>query len=386
MFLLEDQRRNQAQDVVADSRRQHVFVEAFMLQVDAVDLVVKFKPQEAALAAGFLQMRQFFPGLFQEVCPHLLGIASQVFVQQFVDFGQGCGAADRMAAEGTAVGTHGEGFGNIFAGADSSDWHAAAQGFGHRDDIRFDAVVHVGHDSPGAAPAALYFIEEEEQAFFIAQFAQAREKFFCCRMDTAFALYRFDHDADGVFRNGIFKGFQIVKFSIFEARRHGAETDLAGIVRLARSAHGTKGTAVEGFFCRDDFVFVGTKVFNAVFTGHLDHGFVGFCPRVLEEDLVHADGRANLFSQQGLRYCVRIVEGLHDVHALVDDGQDDFVVAAAGAVDGDTSVEIKVLCPVFIVDVHAFAAFCNHVEAFVRFNHVLVYFGFDFFFGQSYIA
>lgn len=37
--------------------------------------------------------------------PHLLGIAGQVFVQQFVDFGQSSGAADRMAAEGTAVGT-----------------------------------------------------------------------------------------------------------------------------------------------------------------------------------------------------------------------------------------------------------------------------------------
>ena len=82
MFLLEDQRRYQAQDVFADSCRQHVFVEAFMLQVDAVDLVVEFKPQEAALTAGFLQMRQFFAGLFQEVCPHLLGIAGQVFVQQ----------------------------------------------------------------------------------------------------------------------------------------------------------------------------------------------------------------------------------------------------------------------------------------------------------------
>ena len=205
-------------------------------------------------------------------------------------------------------------------------------------------------------------------------------------MDTAFALYRFDHDTDGVFRDGIFKGFQIIEFSIFEARRHGTETNLAGIVRLARSTHGTKGTAVEGFFCRDDFVFVGTKVFNAVFTGHLDHGFVSFCTRILEENLVHADGRADFFSQQGLRYCVRIIESLHDIHALVDDGQDDFIVTAAGAVDGDTSVEIKVRCPVFIVDVHAFAAFGNHVEAFVRFNHVLVYFGFDFFFGQSYIA
>ena len=291
-----------------------------------------------------------------------------------------------MAAEGTAVGTHGEGFGNVFAGADGSDRHAAAKGFRHGNDIRFDAVVHVGHDSTGTAPAALYFVQEEEQAFFIAQFAQACEEFFRCRMDTAFALYRFDHDADGVFRDGVFKGFQVVEFSIFEARCHGAETDLAGIVRLARSTHGTKGTAVEGFFCRDDFVFVGAKVFNAVFTSHLDHGFVGFCTGVLEENLVHADGRANLFSQQSLRDRVRIVEGLHDVHALVDDGQDDFIVTAAGTVDGDTSVEIKVRCAVFIVDVHAFAAFSDHVEAFIRFDHVLVYFGFDFFFGQSYIA
>ena len=205
-------------------------------------------------------------------------------------------------------------------------------------------------------------------------------------MDTAFALDRFDHDADGVFRDSIFKGFQIIECCIFEARCHGTEAELAGVVRLARRTHGTKGAAVEGFFCRDDFVFVGTKMFNAVFTGHLDHRFVGFCTGVLEEDLVHADGRANLFSEQCLRNRVRIVESLHDIHALVDDGQDDFIVAAACAVDGDACVEIKVRRAVFIVDVHAFAAFSDHVEAFVRFDHVFVYFCLDIFFCKSYIA
>ena len=117
------------------------------------------------------------------------------------------------------------------------------------------------------------------------------QKFLCCRMHTALALYRLDHDGDGVFGAGVLECLQIVVRRIGEAVGHRAEADLAAIARLAGRGHGTEGAAVEAHLCGDDMVLVRTVLLDTVFTGHLDHGLVGLGAGILEEDLVHADGR-----------------------------------------------------------------------------------------------
>ena len=144
----------------------------------------------------------------------------------------------------------------------------------------------------------------------------------------ACALHRLDHDGDRVFRAGILEGFEVVVRRIGEAVGHRAETDLAGVARLARRGHRAERAAVEAHLRRDDMVLVRAVVLDAVLARHLDHGLVGLGARALEENLVHADRRANLFRKECLRDRVRIVERLHDVSGLVLHGLSDFLKPA----------------------------------------------------------
>ena len=119
-------------------------------------------------------------------------------------------------------------------------------------------------------------------------------------------------------------------------------------------------------------ILVRAVFFNAVLAGHLDHGLVGLRAGVLEEDLVHADGGADLLGQQRLGDGVGVVEGVHDVLHLVDDGCDDLLVAVAGGVHRDARVEIQVGGAVLVIDVLLPGRLRHKVEALVGLDHVLV--------------
>ena len=278
-----------------------------------------------------------------------------------------------MAAEGRSVGAHCKGLGNLFRRADGADGHAAAEGLCHGNDIRLDAVVHEAHDGAGSAPAGLDFVDEEEHVVLIAELAQAGHEFLRCGMNAALALDGLDHDGDGVFGAGVLEGLEIVKGGVGEAVGHGTEAYLTGISGLAGRGHGTEGAAVEAFLCCYDVVAVGAVLLNAVLPGHLDHGFVGLGTGVLEEDLVHADRRADLFSQQGLGNRVGVIKCLHDVPGLIADGVYNSVVAVAEGVYGDAGVEVQVGRVVFVVHVHALCVIGNEIETLISFDHVLVY-------------
>ena len=353
-----------------------------MLDIDGVDGAVEFDADEQALATGLLDVRQLGK-LVDEVCADLLGIARQVAVDDFGDGGErGC-AADRVASKGGAVRSHGERLGHLFGGADGADRHTAAHGLGHGDDIGLDAIVHVGHERAGTAPTGLHFIEQQQDAFFVAELAQTLQEFPGCGVHTAFALHRLDHDADGVLGTCRLECLKIVERRIGEAFGHRPEADLACIVRLAGCGHGTEGAAVEAHLCGNDMVLVRTVLLDAVLARHLDHGLVCLGAGVLEEDLVHADRLADLLRQQRLRNGVRIVEGVHDVVHLILNGCDDLGVAAAGVVYRDACVKIEVRRAVFIIEIHALCGLCEEIKTLVGLDHVLVYFILDVLCGKS---
>ena len=358
--------------MLADGRDEQVTVEAAVLDVDAGDRVVELAADEQALAADFLDVRELGE-LLLEVLADLRGVAREVAVEQLVDLGERRGAADRMAAERRAVGAHREGLRDFLAGADGADRHAAAEGLRHGDDIRLDAVVHEAHDLARAAPARLHLVDEEEHAVLIAELPQADHEFLRCGMDAALALHRLEHDGDGVLRAGVLEGLEVVVGRVGEAVGHRAEADLAGVARLARRAHRAERAAVEAHLRGDDVVLVRAVVLDAVFARHLDHGLVGLGARALEEDLVHADRRADFLGEQRLRDRVRIVERLHDVSALILHGLDDLLVAVAGAVDGDACVEVEVRRAVLVVHVLILRRLGEEVETLVRLDHVLLY-------------
>ena len=237
--------------------------------------------------------------------------------------------------------------------------------------------MHVAHDLTRAAPARLDLIDQQQHALLVAGLAQADHELLRGRMDTSLALDRLDHDGDGVLRAGCLERLEIIVRRVGKAVRHRAEADLAGIARLARRRHRAERAAVEAHLRRDDVVAVRAVVLDAVLAGHLDHGLVGLGARALEEDLVHANRRADLLSQESLWNRVRIVERLHDLSSLFLDSLDDLLVAVAGTVDRNACVEVEIRRAVLIVHVLVLRRLGEEIETLIRLNHVFLHFCLD---------
>ena len=282
-----------------------------------------------------------------------------------------------MAAEGSSVRSRGKGFCYFSCCADCANRHSAAKTFCHGYDIRFDAVVHVRHYRTGSAPAGLYFINQKQHVVLITELPESLHELFRCRMNTAFALYRLNHDGDGVFGTCIFEGLQIIIRCVGESVGHRSESNLASVARLTGCRHGTEGSSMEAHLCGYDVVTVRAVFLDAVLSCHFDHGLVRLGTGVLIEDLVHADGLADFLSKQCLRDGVWIVEGMHDIVELLFCCSNNFRVSVSGVVYGDACVKVKIRRSVFVVHVHPLCGFCKEIETLVGLDHVLVYFVFD---------
>ena len=124
-------------------------------------------------------------------------------------------------------------------------------------------------------------------------------------------------------------------------------------------------------------VFMRPVGFNAVFSCHFDHGFIGFRARILIKDLVHSNGRTDLFRQKRLRYGIRIIEHLHQRSCLLLNRLHDLLIAVANGIDSNTCVEIEIRCVLFVIQIHTLCVVGNHVEPFIGFDHVLLCFLFE---------
>lgn len=135
-------------------------------------------------------------------------VGGEVFGDDGCDDGFGGGAGEGVAAVGRAVAAGAEEGGVFFGDPESADGEAAAHPFGPGDGIGDEAggdgVVAV--EVAGSAEAALDFVEEEEEVFFLSEGGEALEEFFCHDVDSAFALDGFEEEGDGLFAEGGFDG------------------------------------------------------------------------------------------------------------------------------------------------------------------------------------
>ena len=90
--------------------------------------------------------------------------------------------------------------GGLLLGEARADGKAAAQPLGRRHDVGLDAGPFMGEELAGAAHAALDLVEEQQQAVFVADGAQALQIFARGRAQAAFALHRLDQDRGGLAR------------------------------------------------------------------------------------------------------------------------------------------------------------------------------------------
>ena len=196
-------------------------------------------------------------------------------------------------------------------------------------------------------------------------------------MDTALALYRLYHNGNGIFRAGVFKSLKIIVRCVGKSVGHGAETNLASVSRLSGGGHGTKGSSMESHFCSYDMITVRTIFFDSVFSCHFDHGLICLCTGILEKDLIHSDGCADLFSKKSLGNGVRIVEGMHQCLRLVYHRFYYLLIAASCGVYCDTCIKIQIFFALLIVDILVFCTFCQKIHSLIGLDHIFVYFFLD---------
>ena len=280
----------------SDRCDQKFAIQAAVFYIYTTDRIIKFHTNQKSLMSYFFYMWKFFQ-FGCKVVTDFFRISCKISVKKFVNFCKCCRTAYRMSAKCSSVGTCRKCFCNFCCRTDCTDRHAAAKCFRHRNDIWFDSVVHIRHYCTGSAPSGLYLIDQKKHIILITEFTKSLHKFHCCRMYTAFSLYRLNHDCNGVFGTCIFKCLQIIIRCIRESVCHRSETNLASVSRLTGCGHGTEGSSMEAHLCSYDMVTVRSVFFYAIFTCHFDHRFVCFCTGVLIKDLVHADRLAHFLGK-----------------------------------------------------------------------------------------
>ena len=296
----------------SDSCDQKMSVKTTMFYIHSADSIIKFHTYQKSLVSYFFYMRKLLK-LSCKVIANLLCISSQISVQKLIHLSQCSCTAYRMSAECSSMGTCCESFCNLCCCTDGTDWHSTAQSLCHRYDIRFDTIIHIGHNSTCSAPSCLYFIDQKKHIVLITEFTKSLHEFHCCRMYATLALYRLNHNGNCVLCTCILESLKVIVRCIGETISHRSESNLASIPRLTCCRHGTKGSSMESHLCSYDMITVWTILFNTIFTGHFDHCLVSLCTRVLIENLVHSDCFTDLLSKQRLRDCVWIVECMHNI-------------------------------------------------------------------------
>src|SRR5260370_1061936 len=168
-----------------------------------------------------------------------------VFLDGF-DGGQGGSAGSGVTAEGSAESADAGGVHDFGAAGDRGDGHAAAEGFGHGDQISLDAEMFGGEPFAGAGEAGLHFVGNEENAALAADILQELEIIVRGNDEAAFA------------KNGL---------GNHRGNRFGGDGTLEGIFEMLR----------EGFGGSAFFSAIGISERNAVDVAgeRFEAGFIG---------------------------------------------------------------------------------------------------------------
>jgi hypothetical protein len=259
--------------------------------------------------------------------------------QHHVQHRVGGGGGQRIAAKGGAMAAGREVFRHRFAGQYGPHREAAGDALGRRDHIRLDARLLIGEQRAGAPHAALHFIERQQQAPFIAGGTQIAQESGGGDAYAALALYRLDHDAGGLRRDGVAHRVHVAERHMVEAVHRGAEAIEVFCVPGGRE-HGQRAameSAVEADHPRA-FRPPGGRHCAA---HHLDHALIGFRARIAEEHAVGKGRRYQALCQAlGLRHAIQVAH-MHHPPRLFGDGRNQPGMPVAERGGGDAGAEIE---------------------------------------------
>ena len=209
-----------------------------------------------------------------------------------------------------------EDVGGFGAGHHRADGHARTQALGQGHHIRQDARPLVGKPFPGAADAALHFVNHQQPVLRVAQGTYLAQVVGSHRVDAAFALDGLEEHGHqvGIAHGGIFQRGDVVQGHANETFHQGAKAFLDFFV--AGGAQGGDAAAMESTLVNNDF-----GAFNAFvvaeFAGHFQSRFVGFQAGVAKEHLAHPRQLNQLVGQLLLQGDVIVVAAVHHAAHLV---------------------------------------------------------------------
>ena len=210
-------------------------------------------------------------------------MGQQFRLHQFLHRGHAHGHRQGVAAVGRAVAAGRHAAGGLGRGQAGADREAAAQGLGHRHDVRIAGAVGplVGKQLARPAQAALDLIVDQQDAVFVAQLAQAAQAADRQRPRPALALHRLDDDRRGRGADGGLQRLVIAVGQVDEARHRRAEAlQIAGV---AGGVHRRQRPAVERAVETDDVDPLGLALGPVILARGLDRALDRLGPRVREE-------------------------------------------------------------------------------------------------------
>ena len=152
---------------------------------------------------------------------------------------------------------------------------AAADALGGGDNIRRDAVMHVGVQLAGSAVARLHLVYHEEDILFAGDLCRGLYEFFGEYVDAALALHALDQNAGDVPTGGdLFQLNDVVCLDVAEAGGQRLKQSVKMI--LPRGSECSQRPSVKTVFQRDDGVAVRALFLRRVFPCHFDGALVGF--------------------------------------------------------------------------------------------------------------
>ena len=285
---------------------------------------------------------------------HALRVIEEARLQHHIEHGVGRRDGQRIAAEGRAVRARchtGRGFGRRQT---SPDRKAAAERLGQRHDVGFDADALMGEQATRAAHARLDLVEDEQNAFVVAQLAQRPEEGMRRRADAALTLQRLDQDAGGGRTDGFFHGFDVAERDLIEAVERRAEA--FEIFRSTRRGQCRQRATMKRALKSDDAEFLRMALGRMVATRDLDRTLHRFSAGIAEE---HRVRKAVLAQPCGKAFTVRALEQVRHVPKLgrlLLQSRHQMRMRMAERIHRDARCEIEIALAVGPVEPDAFAA------------------------------
>ena len=209
-------------------------------------------------------------------------------------------------------------YGVLLLAQESAKWGTRSETLRHADSVRLEAELLVTEQGPEPSHTGLHFVGDEHEIVFVTPRAHLLEVVRRGHVHSTLALDRLKHHSAGLIVGRSLDRIDVVIVNIYVTGSQRAPVVL--IVRLAGGGHHTHRAAVEGIIGRNDLV--GAVFLDlAVFTGKFCDSFVGFGPRVAEEDPVHDRIVYQDLGQLELWDRVEQIGHLEDLAGLLNDGR-----------------------------------------------------------------